>query len=101
MPLVAKRRHIDELMKSIDNYVEATNNRLFYEYIMIKDMTDTQEIAHQLGKLLRKRNAHVNLIPYNENPAMPELVTSDYDVIIAFKKTVATYGVTVTVRDTL
>ncbi|MBP7848307.1 hypothetical protein KA013_03775 [Patescibacteria group bacterium] len=65
-------------------------------------MTDTKDIAHQLGKLLEHRHeAHVNLIPYNENPAMPELVTSKYEDIISFQKVVKTYGVTVTVRDTL
>jgi len=101
MPLVAKRRKLPELMEAIDHYVQATNNRLFYEYIMIKDSTDTSLIAHELGKLLTRRNAHVNLIPYNENPAMPDLVTSDFDTILAFKKIVEHYGVTVTVRDTL
>lgn len=101
IPLIAKRRTLDQLMETIDNYVASTGNRLFYEYIMIKDTTDTAEIAHQLGKLLKYRNAHVNMIPYNENPAMPDLETSDYDKIIAFKKIVQTYGVTVTVRDTL
>jgi 23S rRNA (adenine2503-C2)-methyltransferase len=101
IPMIGKKRPIDELMKSVDAYEAATGNRIFYEYIMIKDTTDTQPIAHQLGILLQVRNAHVNLIPYNENPAMPDLVTSDYDVILAFKKTVENYGVTVTVRDTL
>jgi adenine C2-methylase RlmN of 23S rRNA A2503 and tRNA A37 len=32
---------------------------------------------------------------------MPDLETSEYDKIIAFKKTVQIYWVTVTVRDTL
>ena len=101
IPMIAKRWKIDELMGTIDKYVKATGNRLFYEYIMIKDMTDTEEVAHQLGKLLQKRSAHVNLIPYNENPAMPDLVTSDFDQILEFKRIVAKYGISVTVRDTL
>jgi len=101
IPMIAKRWPLEELMETIDRYVAKTGNRLFYEYIMIKEKTDTEEIWHQLWKLLRHRNAHVNLIPYNENPAMPDLVTSDFNVILAFKKTVEKYGVTVTVRDTL
>ena len=101
IPMIGKKRPIDELMKSVDAYEAATGNRIFYEYIMIKDTTDTAPIAHQLGVLLKDRNAHVNLIPYNENPAMPDLVTSEYDQILAFKKIVETYDVTVTVRDTL
>jgi 23S rRNA (adenine2503-C2)-methyltransferase len=101
IPMIAKRWPLDELMKTIDTYTASTKNRIFYEYIMIKNKTDTALIAHQLGKLLKQRDAHVNLIPYNENPAMPELETSEYTTILAFKKIVADYGVTVTVRDTL
>lgn len=101
IPMIAKRRPINELMATIDEYTSSMNNRVFYEYIMIKDKTDTPDIAHQLGKLLKRRDAHVNLIPYNENPAMPELATSDYKVILDFKRIVETYDVTVTVRDTL
>ena len=101
IPMIAKKRPIDDLMQSVDAYEAVTGNRIFYEYIIIKGMTDTAEIAHQLGKLLQVRNAHVNLIPYNENPAMPDLITSEFDTILAFKKIVETYGVTVTVRDTL
>ena len=101
IPMIARRWDIDELMETIDYYTSKTGNRLFYEYIMIKDMTDTPEIADQLGRLLKNRNGHVNLIPYNENPAMPDLETSEYEKIIEFKDWVARHGVTVTVRDTL
>lgn len=101
IPMIAKRRPLDELMETVDAYVAETGKRIFYEYIMIKDSTDTQDIAHQLWKLLATRNAHVNLIPYNENPAMPDLVTSDFNTILVFKRIVEGYGVTCTVRDTL
>ncbi len=102
IPMIAKKWPLDQLMETVDRYVAATGNRIFYEYIMIQGITDTKDIAHQLGKLLEHRHeAHVNLIPYNENPAMPELVTSKYEDIITFQKIVKTYGVTVTVRDTL
>jgi 23S rRNA (adenine2503-C2)-methyltransferase len=32
---IAKRYQLNELMEVIDRYVEATDNRIFYEYIMI------------------------------------------------------------------
>jgi len=35
MPIAAKYP-LNELMKTIDEYVQATDNRIFYEYIMIK-----------------------------------------------------------------
>ena len=73
---IAKVYPLDKLMKTIDAYVKATDNRIFYEYIMIKDITDTPEIAKELVNLLQGRLAHVNLIPYNENPAI-DLKESD------------------------
>lgn len=36
---------------------------------MIKDKNDGK-VAHELGKLLQHRNAHLNMIPYNQNPAI-------------------------------
>jgi 23S rRNA (adenine2503-C2)-methyltransferase len=32
---IARRYQLDELMEVIDRYVKATDNRIFYEYIMI------------------------------------------------------------------
>jgi adenine C2-methylase RlmN of 23S rRNA A2503 and tRNA A37 len=32
---IARRYQLNELMEVIDRYVEATDNRIFYEYIMI------------------------------------------------------------------
>ena len=52
---------------------------------MIEDMTDKIPLAHQLVDLLKFRNAHVNLIPYNPNPAMPELFESKKSQILAFR----------------
>lgn len=67
---IGKSYPLDKLMTTIDQYVAATNNRIFYEYIMIKDLTDTPALAHELVELLKGRLAHINLIPYNENPAI-------------------------------
>jgi 23S rRNA (adenine2503-C2)-methyltransferase len=32
---IARRYQLDKLMEVIDRYVEVTDNRIFYEYIMI------------------------------------------------------------------
>ncbi|MBR4633679.1 hypothetical protein IKO50_01640 [bacterium] len=32
---IARRFNLDELMEVIDRYVKVTDNRIFYEYIMI------------------------------------------------------------------
>lgn len=97
---VAQAYPLNELMKTIDEYVKATDNRIFYEYIMIKGVTDTQDLAKELAELLKWRLAHVNLIAYNENPAM-KFQESDEKQIWKFKWILEKEGITVTVRDSL
>lgn len=97
---VARAYPLEKLMQSIDRYVEATDNRIFYEYIMIKGLTDTPQLARETAALLKGRLAHVNLIPYNENPAI-DLEESERVTIIQFKKILEDWGVTVTVRETM
>jgi len=50
---IAKKYPLNELMATIDDYVKATDNRIFYEYIMIKNVTDKPELANELARLLR------------------------------------------------
>ena len=81
---IAKAYPLDALMQVIDEYVKVTDNRIFYEYIMIKGITDTPVLASQLVELLRGKLAHVNLIPYNPHPAI-DLLESDHAAIWKFK----------------
>jgi 23S rRNA (adenine2503-C2)-methyltransferase len=82
---IAKSYPLHQLMEAIEEYVVATDNRIFYEYIMIKGITDTPELAHQLVDLLRGKLAHVNLIPYNANPVI-DFLESDAKSIQLFKQ---------------
>lgn len=97
---IAKAFPLDMLMKTIDSYVKATDNRIFYEYIMIKGITDTPELAKELVELLRGRLAHVNLIPYNPHPSI-DFLESESATIWKFKSILERGGITATVRDTM
>ncbi len=57
---------IEEVMSAVNDYVEITNRRITFEYILLKGINDTKECAYQLINLIRGMNAYVNLIPYNE-----------------------------------
>lgn len=85
IPTISKAYTLEKLMDAIDRYTDHTDNRIFYEYIMIDGMTDEIDTAHELVDLLKDRNAHVNLIPYNPNPAMPDLKESSTEQIRAFR----------------
>ena len=57
---------LDELMKALKEYSEGNHRRLTFEYILLKDVNDSDAHAKQLADLIRGMNAYVNLIPYNE-----------------------------------
>ncbi|KAJ3076049.1 sorting nexin [Quaeritorhiza haematococci] len=67
----AKAWPIDRLMEAVSAYVQK-GKQILVEYILIENVNDTEEQAHQLGKLLQPfgKKVLVNLIPYN--PIDPE-----------------------------
>jgi len=97
IPTIAKFFTIEKLFDVIDRYTEKTGNKIFYEYVMIHNINDSKELAHKCWKLLKGRNAHLNLIPYNKNPAI-DLEESTEARIKKFKDVVESYKVPVTVR---
>ena len=57
---------LDELMDALKEYSEGNHRRLTLEYILLKDVNDSDDHARQLADLVRGMNAYINLIPYNE-----------------------------------
>lgn len=91
---------IEKLMKSVDYYLEKTNRRITYEYIMLKDVNDHKEEAIQLAKLLKnhRKLAYVNLIPYNPVDEHSHYQRSDSETIQAFFETLKDQGIHCGVR---
>lgn len=91
---------LEELMTVLKEYIDKTGRRVFYEYIMLKGINDTDECAHELGKLLRRSICHVNLIPFNPG-ASEDLECSDRSQMRRFQAILMEYGVVSTIRVTL
>ena len=91
------------LMKSLDDYVNKTNKRIFYEYIMINGVNDSLILADELWKLLEWRLAHVNFIPYNawEGTWEIDYKTTPRFIIEKFQKILEKYWVVSTIRATM
>ena len=94
---------IDSLMAALDTYAEKTNKRVFYEYIMIAGVTDRPEFAHELGKLLEGKLAHVNFIPYNPGEGIMGngFQPTSKIMIKKFQDTLDKAGIPSTVRHTM
>jgi 23S rRNA (adenine2503-C2)-methyltransferase len=63
---------IKELLDACRRYPGASNaRRITFEYVMLKDVNDSEAEAHELIRLLRGLPAKVNLIPFNPWPGAP------------------------------
>lgn len=56
---------LTELKKSLKNYIELTGRRITIEYLLIKDLTDTPQMAKKAVEYLKDLKCNINLIPYN------------------------------------
>ncbi len=54
-----------ELFSAIDYYVEQTNRKVMYEYILLAGINDSDDAAVNLVELLQDRLHYLNLIPYH------------------------------------
>jgi len=63
---INKAYPLKNLIEVIKEYLNKTNRRVTFEYIMLEDINDSEKEALELVKLLKGINCYVNLIPYNE-----------------------------------
>ncbi|MGG3572497.1 23S rRNA (adenine(2503)-C(2))-methyltransferase RlmN [Bacillus gobiensis] len=91
---------LEKLMPAIDYYLEKTNRRITFEYILLKDVNDHKEEALQLASLLcdKRHLAYVNLIPYNPVYEHDQYQRSDKEAILAFYDTLKKKGINCVVR---
>ncbi|MCA0983438.1 23S rRNA (adenine(2503)-C(2))-methyltransferase RlmN [Halobacillus yeomjeoni] len=90
---------LEELMPAIDYYLEKTNRRITFEYILLKDVNDHKEEAEQLADLLKDKRhlSYVNLIPYNPVADHP-YERSEKEAILTFYQTLMDRGIKCGVR---
>ena len=63
---INKAYPLDVLIPALKTYLERTNRRVTFEYILLSGINDSEECALELAKLVRGINCYINLIPYNE-----------------------------------
>ena len=62
---------VDAIMAAADDYYEVSGRRLTFEYVLLAELNDQPEHAHQLVRLLKDRHALLNVIPYNPVEGLP------------------------------
>ena len=94
---INKAYPIEKLIESVKEYLNKTNRRVTFEYIMLKDINDKVENAIELARLLKGMNCYVNLIPYNETSHI-EYKKSEKEQILKFYDTLKKNNINVTIR---
>ncbi len=81
---INKRWNIQALLDALRDYPRLSNSeRITFEYVMLKDVNDSDADARRLVQLIRGIPAKINLIPFNEWPGAP-YQRSDWSRIEAF-----------------
>jgi len=62
---VNRKYNLTTLLAACDYYAARKKQRIYFEYILIAGLNDSQEQAHLLAGHARRIGARVNLIPYN------------------------------------
>ncbi len=94
---INKVYNIEKLIRSVKEYINKTNRRVTFEYILLKGINDSKENAEELSLLLKGINCYVNLIPYNETSYL-EYKTSDRVTISEFYDILKKNNISVTIR---
>ncbi|MBI2041994.1 MAG: 23S rRNA (adenine(2503)-C(2))-methyltransferase RlmN [Candidatus Nealsonbacteria bacterium] len=93
---INKKYPLEKILDAVNDYVKKTKRRVMFEYIMIKDVNDSDEQATKLAELLKNIPlSFVNLISYNPTgifrPSLPERIKR-------FKEVLEEKGISVTQR---
>ncbi|MFJ6623120.1 23S rRNA (adenine(2503)-C(2))-methyltransferase RlmN [Kitasatospora sp. NPDC091335] len=96
---VNTRWKVAEVLDAAWNYAEKSGRRISIEYALIKDINDQAWRADLLGRLIKNRRVHVNLIPLNPTPGSKWTASRPEDER-EFVRRLQSHGVPTTVRDT-
>ena len=94
---INRKYGLKELLDACRRFPVKRRERITFEYVMLKDVNDTDDDARRLVRLLNGIKAKVNLLPLNAAAGIPFDRPSDARVN-RFAKIVADRGVTVSVR---
>ena len=94
---INRKYGLKELLDACRRFPVKRRERITFEYVMLKDVNDTDDDARRLVRLLNGIKAKVNLLPLNEAAGIPYERPSDARVN-RFAQIVAERGLTVSVR---
>ena len=91
---------LEKLFEAIEYYIQTTNRRETFEYIMLNEVNNHPENAQELADLTKKirKLSYINLIPYNPVSEHDQYSRSTKERVAAFYDVLKKNGVNCVVR---
>ncbi len=86
---------LENLMEAVYRYTQKTNRQIMFEYMLLKDINDSDHHAEELAKIMKNHLYVVNLISYNPTGPFKKTSTKKAE---RFKEILEKRGVKVTKR---
>lgn len=68
---INRKWDLEELFQACREFPAEPRRRITFEYVLMEGVSDSDQDAHRLARLVKGMRAKVNLIPYNPNPGLP------------------------------
>ncbi|MFO7736437.1 MAG: 23S rRNA (adenine(2503)-C(2))-methyltransferase RlmN [bacterium] len=94
---INRKNPIEPILEEVKRYPMHSRKKLLIEYIMLKDINDSENSAKALASIAHKINAKVNLIPFNSFRES-RLKASSQKKIFDFQKILVDRHVTALIR---
>jgi 23S rRNA (adenine2503-C2)-methyltransferase len=94
---INRKYPIETIMNVVRELPAARQDRVMFECVMIKGVTDSADDARELARLLRGMRAKVNLIPLNPAPEIKH-ERSDDEAVLRFHRILLDSGIATFVR---
>lgn len=95
---INKRYPVEDLLEACRNFPMPKRKRIMFEYTLLKGINDSEEDAKLLAKKLHKIPCKINLLGYNECPALP-YKSPDKESMLRFQKILIDAHYTVFIRN--
>eukprot|EP01061_Rhynchopus_euleeides_P004690 TRINITY_DN13938_c0_g1_i2.p1 TRINITY_DN13938_c0_g1~~TRINITY_DN13938_c0_g1_i2.p1 ORF type:complete len:424 (+),score=178.58 TRINITY_DN13938_c0_g1_i2:91-1362(+) len=95
----ANRYPLDQIVESLDYFADKSTHKVMIEFTVLKGTNDSEEVAAEVGELLKGRDVVINLIPYNPTDVAEEYqVPAEETVEAMWQVLVKQYGLKTTIR---
>ena len=94
---INRKFNLADLKRALEYYGDKTNNRITFEYTLIKNQNDGKKNIEELYNFAKNMKCHINLIPLNPIDEFDEKRPSKSE-IIEFKDKLEKKGFNVTIR---